>query len=382
MGGTLDGNLTNAGTLNVDGDLDWSSGNLTGTGTATIGSSGVLDFSGGTQSITGTLVNQGQINVNTASYLTISGNYYAAGGSITGPGYLYNTNVYVTASPASPTTILLEGSGDTLETDNLPNTTLWVQGNSYVGVATLTVATDLTNDGTILLESQNNSYSDTLSTGSGTFTNDSDGTIQVVNNSGGPRSITGTLVNQGLINVDTASYLTITGNYYAAGGSITGPGYLNNTNVFVTASPASPTTILLEGTGDTLETDNLPNTTLWVQGNSFVGVATLTVATGLTNDGTILLESLNNSYSDTLSTGSGTFTNDSDGTIQVVNNSGGSRTITGTLVNQGQINVDTASLLAIEGVYTGRGARSPAQASWSTALCSRPPRPPRRQPSR
>ncbi len=50
-----------------------------------------------------------------------------------------------------------------------------------MGNATLTVAPGLTNDGTILLESQNGGYSDTLTTGSGTFTNDSDGTIQVTN---------------------------------------------------------------------------------------------------------------------------------------------------------------------------------------------------------
>ena len=354
----LPSSASNAGTILLESSNNTYQSNIA-TGSSTLTNLGTIHSSlgsGGNRIISGTLNNQGTIAVDSNDYLEITGTFYAAGGTITGPGYLYNTALYVTASPTAQATIPLEGTGDVLETDNLPNTTLWVAGNSYINQnATLTVAAGLTNDGTILLESQNNSYSDTLSTGSGTFTNDSDGTIQVVNNSGGPRTITGTLVNQGLINVDTASYLTITGNYYAAGGSITGPGYLNNTNVFVTASPASPTTILLEGTGDTLETDNLPNTTLWVQGNSFVGVATLTVATGLTNDGTILLESQNNSYSVTLSTGRGTFTNDSDGTIQVVNNSGGSRTITGTLVNKGLINVDTASYLTITGAYYAAG---------------------------
>ena len=67
-----------------------------------------------------------------ASYLVITGTYDADGGSIGGPGYLFNCALYVTASPAAPTTILFEGSGDTLETDNLPNTTLWVQGNGYI----------------------------------------------------------------------------------------------------------------------------------------------------------------------------------------------------------------------------------------------------------
>ena len=108
------------------------------------------------------------------------------------------------------------------------------------------MAPGLTNDGTILLESQNAAYSETLATGSGTFTNDADGTIQVTAGTGGPRTITGTLVNQGSINVDTASYMTINGTYYAAGGSITGPGYLYNSDLYVTTSPVTPTTILLE----------------------------------------------------------------------------------------------------------------------------------------
>ena len=66
-----------------------------------------------------------------------------------------------------------------------------------------------------------------------------------------------------------------------------------------------------------------------MQGNGIIQQsATLTVAAGLTNDGIILLESQNAAYSDTLATGSETFTNDADGTIQVTNGSGGSRTIT------------------------------------------------------
>ncbi len=87
-------------------------------------------------------------------------------------------------------------------TDNLPNTTLWVQGNGVVGNATLTVASGLTNEGTILLESQNGGYSDTLALGSGTFTNASGGTIQVSAGAGGPRTLSGQIANAGTINFD------------------------------------------------------------------------------------------------------------------------------------------------------------------------------------
>ena len=125
-----------------------------------------------------------------AGLMYVSSTYNAAGGTITGPGYVYNGTLLVTVSTASPTTILARWHGDTLATNNLPNTTIWVQGNSSLGRvnATLTVAPGLTNDGTILLESQNAGYTDTLSTGSGTFTNDADGIIQVTAGTGGARN--------------------------------------------------------------------------------------------------------------------------------------------------------------------------------------------------
>ena len=109
-------------------------------------------------------------------------------------------NVTVTYQGSQPTVLTLQN-----------NDTIWVNGSNAGGNATLSVSQSITNDGTILLQSSNAGYSDAISTGSGTLTNDPDGTIQVTNGSGGPRTITGTLVNQGQIEVDGASYLTITG---------------------------------------------------------------------------------------------------------------------------------------------------------------------------
>ncbi len=91
-----------------------------------------------------------------------------------------------------------------------------------------------------------------------------------------------------------------------------------------------------------------------MQGNASLGGvnATLDVAAGLTNDGTILLESQNNTYSDTLSTGSGTFTNDADGIIQVTAGTGGGRAINGNLTNLGTINVGAGTTLAVDATST------------------------------
>jgi hypothetical protein len=340
-------NVTVAGPITVSGTQSINS--LTDTTAPLVLSSGSFTFAASssvskTFSVSsGTLTANGGLTVNSATF-----NFN--GGSIGGTVTLNSSGLVIGTGSTGAANFVLEGS-DTLTGNVAAGQSLWVQGNGTTNSsATLTIAGNVTNHGTILLESINNTYGDTLATGSNTFTNAADGTIQVTNNSGGARAITGTLVNQGQISVDGASYLTVQGTYYAAGGSISGPGYLLNTALYVTTSPASPTTILLEGGGDTLATDNLPNTTLWVQGNGYLNQnATLNVAAGLVNHGTILLESINNTYGDTLATGSNTFTNAADGTIQVTNNSGGARAITGTLVNAGTVNFDTNTTLGSSG---------------------------------
>ena len=141
----------------------------------------------------------------------VSQTYNAAGGTITGPGYVFNGTLLVTVSTASPTTILVDGT-TTLATNNLPNTTIWVQGNACPeGERDLDSGPRPDQRRHILLESQNSTYTDTLSTGSGTFTNAADGTIQVTAGTGGPRTISGTVINSGTINFDTNTTFGATG---------------------------------------------------------------------------------------------------------------------------------------------------------------------------
>jgi hypothetical protein len=353
---TVDNGVTNHGTILLESVNNTWSDTLALSGTLINAADGTIQAtagSGGDRTITGTLDNQGQISVDTSSLLTIQGTYDADGGNISGPGYAYDATLNILASPSSATTILVGGRGVVLATNNLANTTIWVQGNGTWQQAQMTVDNGVTNHGTILLESVNNTWSDTLALG-GTFTNAADGTIQAIANSGGDRTITGTLDNQGQISVDTSSLLTVQNTYDADGGTITGPGYVYNATLNILASPSSATTILVGGRGVVLATNNLANTTIWVQGNNIWQQAILTVNNGLSNDGTILLESINNTWSDTLALG-GTFTNAAHGTIQAIANSGGDRTITGTLDNQGQISVDTSSLLTIQGTYDADG---------------------------
>src|SRR5204863_219306 len=137
------------------------------------------------------------------------------------------------------------------------NTTVWVQGNNVFGFNTdaiLAVPDGTTNHGTILLQSLSGGYNDTLNVaGGGTFTNAADGILQVNAGTGGGRFLNGNFtnlgavnvgasirltvnggataaafVNQGQVTVDPAGLMTVGQTYNAAGGVITGPGYVYN----------------------------------------------------------------------------------------------------------------------------------------------------------
>ncbi|MFI5456981.1 MAG: hypothetical protein ACHRXM_16165 [Isosphaerales bacterium] len=153
-------------------------------------------------------------------------------------------NVTVTYQGSQPTVL-------TVQNDD----TIWVHGSAAGGNATLSVSQGITNDGTILLESSNNAYQSNIATGSSTLTNL--GTITASPGSGGNRIISGTLNNQATVAAASDDYLEITGTYQAQGGTTTGPADLFNCKLVETTSPASASTIVIAGTGDTLESDNL-----------------------------------------------------------------------------------------------------------------------------
>ncbi len=149
-GGTLNagsGGFTNSGTLMGGGQLNGTlntpptvssrsppgpaarsiTGNLTNLGAINVGAG--TDLAVNNTSTPATFLNEGQVTVDPAGFMYVSQTYNAAGGTITGPGYVYNGTLLVTVSTASPITILV-GGGTTLATNNLPNTTIWVQGNA------------------------------------------------------------------------------------------------------------------------------------------------------------------------------------------------------------------------------------------------------------
>ena len=135
---------------------------------------------------------------------------------------------------------------------------LWLRGDNNFSNAAVTVSGNVTNDGTLKLESIDSSYNDSLTVG-GTLTNSSTGAIQTNAGTGGRRSITGNIDNSGTITANTdisagGSGTTLnqlagsinaaggrftwqTGTMNFSGGGLTGPVYLSSGSVSVSSGP-------------------------------------------------------------------------------------------------------------------------------------------------
>ena len=350
----LGGNVSNLGSILLESSNGAYQSNVA-TGSDTLTNQGTIEASlgsGGNRIFSGTLDNQGTVTADSNDYLEITGTYQAQGGTMSGPAELVGCNLIETASPASASTIIIAGTTDTLSSNNLAGYTILVNGNSlFNSNAILNLGGNVSNLGSILLESSNGAYQSNVATGSDTLTNQ--GTIEASLGSGGNRIFSGTLDNQGTVTADSNDYLEITGAYQAQGGTMSGPAELVGCNLIETASPASASTIIIAGTTDTLSSNNLAGYTIWVNGNSlFNSDAILQVGANVSNLGTILLQSSNGAYQSNVATGSFTLTN--EGTISSGAGSGGNRIFSGTLDNQGTVNA-TADYVDIEGIYIADG---------------------------
>src|SRR5205814_2711864 len=120
------------------------------------------------------------------------------------------------AASAGSQTILVAGNSTLLS--NLSTTAIvWVQGSGAFSSAQLAIG-NVTNNGTIRMESIDASYSESLNI-SGTLTNSSSGVIVANPGTGGARTITGNIDNSGAI---TASIdLTASGTTFNNSGAIT-----------------------------------------------------------------------------------------------------------------------------------------------------------------
>ena len=135
------------------------------------------------------------------------------------------------------------------------------------------------------------------------------------------------------------------------------------TVTIVSSKVANTVTVGVSGAGS--------NPTLLVQGNGTVGAATLTAAAGVTNHGTITLDSTHSSYGAYLTLTAGTLTN--SGTVNVINPGVGARQISAALnnISGGNLNVNASLLFARNGAaHTNTGTVSIANSqtlSFSTS---------------
>jgi fibronectin-binding autotransporter adhesin len=338
-GGTLEGQTTfNVGNTQTGGAaLTVYSGTVEAPGdNLTIQNGSTLTLNGGSlPNIT---------TIQSGSTLTLNG------GSLPNTTMVVNsTIIQEDASTTGLGTIIVYGNS-ALQGNISSGETVWVQGNTnFGGNATLTVSAGASNAGILQLKSTVGAWnSDLTISGNGAFTNTLDGQILVSNGTGGTRTITGNLTNQGPINVSSDTSLEITGGIYDAdGGAIQGPCYVYNDQVMVTASPPGGTTINLVGKNNALLGNNLAGTTLWVQGDTnFGGNAALNMPAGATNAGILRLESTVGAWnSDLTISGNGAFTNLQSGEILVGSGTGGPRTITGELTNEGTFDINTSLTL-------------------------------------
>jgi hypothetical protein len=248
-----------------------------------------------------------------------------------------------TADPGS--VLIVNGAGARLSGHIPEGVEIWVLGSNYGGHTTVTVENGTLNDGRIRLEAADQGFTCNLVL-AGVLTNGPTGMIDSQVGSGGDRVISGTLVNQGLVDA-TPFFITYYGTYEVAGGRAVGAVNFFHVTVRQTASPAQPNTLRLMG-DSTLLTDNLANVELWVNGSGPGGTATLSVVDGAVNRGTLRAESTDGGYVSQI-TSAGTLRNASAGLMRFATGAGGPRSFTGQLLNSGMVTVDSGMILTVIG---------------------------------
>jgi len=368
----LTGTVTNNGIINVNLTTTLA-GAMNNNGTVNVAASQTLSHAPNGGAIPTWNQNAGTLALNGA-YELGQGDFNFAGGTITGNSPLLgNSKLALTAAGAASFRMI----GTLCRASGIisPLQTVWINGGTFSN-ATLTTVGTLTNQGTLRAETSDGTFSSNVT---GTVINAAGATINLNAGTGGARTLSGTFTNNGTLNINlnasllgtltnnstmniaSGQSLTITGAPNVLrqnGGSINGPGSLalqSMTFDYNGGPITAPVTIFsgllnLGGSTDpaTFVVTAAPQVTgtiapgqlLWVRGSSAGGHTTLTAPSGLTNAGTLRLESGDSTLASNLTIGSGALTN--TGRIEIRTGSGGTRTITGNLINQGTVEVSTA----------------------------------------
>jgi hypothetical protein len=228
--------------------------NITNDGKFTVSANDALDETGGSTATTtftqgkGTLANHGTILLNSADFA-------ASGGTESGnPVQLTDFSGLIDSAGSGSYNLLSQSSlSGTIPTGQ----TVTVRGNSTDGVANVGLAADVTNDGTLILDSTSSADTAEITNESGTtFTND--GTFDANGASGGSDFINAPFSNNGSVTVNA---LTVGEAYQTIANS--GTFTITPNNEFETTGGSEATTSFNnQGTLDNEGSFILDNTTL------------------------------------------------------------------------------------------------------------------------
>ena len=431
-GRTITGNLTNSGTVSIGASASYSTGTWDNTGalnladamTLTVTSTAPSTFTDGTGgSVTSNGTSQtGQLVVDSGDTYN-QGNGTTSGEPVLLAGPQSGTGIALHYTGTGASSVLAEGGTGTLDGAIVSGQSLSIDGTCS-NTALETVDANETNAGTVHLSSTGCGNPATLVVTSGdTFTNQATGIVDLDQGAGNNgRGISGSLTNQGTVNVNAAgSYtsgtwdnagalnladaITLTVASAAAatftnntGGSVTSNGtshtgqlVVDGSNTYnqgngttsgepvLLAGPSSGTgialhytgsgasTLLAEGGTGTLDGAIVSGQTLSIDGTCSNN-ALETVDANETNAGTVHLSSISCGNTSTLAVASGkTFTNAAAGVVDVDAGAGNSgRTITGNLTNKGKVVVSVAGTYS-GGTWTNSGKLSIASgATWNS----------------
>ncbi len=364
--------IVNDGTVEI-GALDTiadQSNAIVNAGTWTIDASAGLMVSNGSFDNQGSVVNNGSFGANGIKFTQ-------EGTGDTGNAPVLDGNATL-ADSSGGGLFSLEGS-DTLSGTVPSGQTVTILGISGSSATTALASAGVTNDGTIALDSNNSSQTSAL-TGSGMLTND--GTLQTVQDQGDTRELrapivndgtveigaantiadqTNAIVNDGTWTIDSSAGLDMTAGSFNNEGSLANSGSFTVSGITFTQDGSGNTgnapvlngnATLADSTGagsfnlegsDTLSGTVPSGQTVTILGIIGSSASTAVVAGGVTNDGTVALDS-NNASQYSILAGSGTLTN--DGTLQTVEDQGNSRYLRAPIVNNGTVDIGATDTLA------------------------------------
>ncbi|HIJ85924.1 MAG TPA: hypothetical protein HPQ00_17210, partial [Magnetococcales bacterium] len=411
-GDIINGNVTNTGTINVTvDDLAINNATLfdTSGGTVNTDSSRTLTVNGGTTRFgSGTsLPGVGTVDLTGTHELNIGSGYTHR---ITHTSTLkFGGVVDVNGSGAfvNEGTLSLRSADDTFNVAfiNAAGASLIIDGSTSHGFSTQTFNADVTNAGTLTFNSDNISFNATLTLATGkTLANT--GTVTLSGSTSGGDTINGNITNTGTINVtvddlvinseslfntvggtlsaSTGRILTVNGgtSRFGSGTVMTGSGTVDLTGVHTldigtgythqttstatlkfggtvtvtgTGTFVNAGTLYLRSTNDVFNVNfsNLAGANLYIDATTSYGASTQTFNADLTNAGTLTLSSDNISFNAALVMGTGkTLTN--TGTLTQGGSTSGTKSITGTVINTGAINV-LVDDLTVNGALTSGG---------------------------